>query len=367
MDTLGSSVTFFERLHETPMQQSILTLKSRNVMNKAHIVSMIGIRFNFHFSHRYFKLVLRLVLVNVLRGLFHHPLRLQKGLQLFVRTGTSDFVMTHALIAASMVPVLNVEVNTEPKMLNHALPLSTLDTEKECMEGMEKAMEKAVAGPRSFSNSSLKWSAEDILEGPHFCRGYLWSSTPVDSLSPVVLLTETAPPLPSPPLHLLNDLKIQMTLESLQGSIKVDTPFNIDQLESVLFDHPNQPFIKSVIRGLHEGFWPFDEGDWKIEQGEIIKNTTDDALDLQAMRVYRDHEIAIGRWSLGLPFSSLLPGMKMLPMFIAWQKNKPRVITDHSASGLNDGIPRAKGQVKYDDMHPFGQTLYEWLQCNPDR
>jgi hypothetical protein len=59
--------------------------------------------------------------------------------------------------------------------------------------------------------------------------------------------------------------------------------------------------------------------------------------------------------------------MKMSPMFVAWQKNKPRVITDHSASGLNDGIPRAEGQVKYDDMHPFGQTLYEWLQRNPNR
>ena len=54
-------------------------------------------------------------------------------------------------------------------------------------------------------------------------------------------------------------------------------------------------------------------------------------------------------------------------MFIAWQKNKPRVITDHSASGLNDGIPRAEGQVKYDDMHPFGQMLYEWLQHNPNQ
>ena len=59
-------------------------------------------------------------------------------------------------------------------------------------------------------------------------------------------------------------------------------------------------------------------------------------------------------------------GMKMLPMFVAWQKNKPRVITDHAALGLNDGIPRAEGQVKYDDMHPFGQMLYEWLQRNPD-
>ena len=168
-------------------------------------------------------------------------------------------------------------------MLNHVSPLSTLDAEKEVMEGMEKAVEKAAAGPRSFSSPSLKQAAEDVLEGPRFRRGYLWSLTPVNSLSPAAMSTETAPPLPSPPHHLLNDPIIQKTLDSLQGFIKVDTPFNIDCLETLLFDHPNQPFVKSVIRGLREGFWPFDEGEWKIEQGEIIKNTTDDALDLQAM------------------------------------------------------------------------------------
>jgi hypothetical protein len=43
-------------------------------------------------------------------------------------------------------------------------------------------------------------------------------------------------------------------------------------------------------------------------------------------------------------------------MFVVWQE-KPRVVTDHSASGLNDGIPRSEAKVQYDDMHPFGRTL----------
>jgi hypothetical protein len=362
------SATSFVQLLETRMRQLISMPRSENVMSKAHIVSMIATRFSYPFSRKCFKLVLGLVLVNGAWALFPHPQVLhQKGPLLFVRTGTLGSVTTRVLIGASMAPVLNVEINTEPKTSNHALPLSTLNVEKDLVEDLGKEVEKAAAGPRTFSFPALKQSAEDVLEGPRFRRGYLWSSTPVNSLSPAALSTESAPPLPSPPSHLLNDPIIQKTLDSLQGYIKVDTPFNIDRLETLLYDHPNQPFVKSVIRGLREGFWPFDEGDWKIEQGEIIKNATDEALDLQAMRVYRDREIEIGRWSSGLPFSSLLPGMKMSPMFVAWQKNKPRVITDHSASGLNDGIPKAEGQVKYDDMHPFGQTLYEWLQHNPDR
>jgi len=277
------------------------------------------------------------------------------------------FVKTRALIAASMVPALNVEVNTEQKMLNCASPRSVHAEVKEVAEDMQKTVEEAAAGPRTFTNPLLKQTAADPLEGPRYRRGYLWSSTQENALSPAALSTETAPPLPSPPAHLLNDPIIRKTLDSLRGYIKVDTPFNINRLETLLFNHPNQPFVSSVIRGLQNGFWPFDEGDWKIEQGEIIKNTTDDELDLQAIRVYRDREVTAGQWSSGLPSSTLLPGMKMSPMFVAWQKNKPHVITDHSASGLNDGIPRNEGRVKYDDMHPFGQTLYEWLHHNPNR
>ena len=186
-----------------------------------------------------------------------------------------------------------------------------------------------------------------------------------NSISPAVLSTETAPPLPSPPSHLLNHPIIQKTLNSLHIFIKVDTPFNMDRLKTLLYDHPNQPFVKSVIHGLQEGFWPFNKGDWKIEESKFIKNFSDIETDPEAIRTFCDWEIAAEKWSLPLPSSDLLPGMKISPMFVAWQKDKPRVITDHSASGLNDGIPKAEAWVKYDNMHPFGQTLYELLQRNP--
>ncbi|KIK69841.1 hypothetical protein GYMLUDRAFT_109759, partial [Collybiopsis luxurians FD-317 M1] len=64
-------------------------------------------------------------------------------------------------------------------------------------------------------------------------------------------------PLPSPPDTLLNDPHIQSTLQSMSQYIKVETPFNVDRLELLLSSHPNQPFVHSVMRSLHEGFWPF--------------------------------------------------------------------------------------------------------------
>jgi hypothetical protein len=55
----------------------------------------------------------------------------------------------------------------------------------------------------------------------------------------------------------------------------------------------------------------------------------------------------------------LLPGMKVSPMFVVWQHGKPHVVMDHSASGLNDGIPKDEAHVKYDDMRSFGWTLHD--------
>ena len=49
-------------------------------------------------------------------------------------------------------------------------------------------------------------------------------------------------------------------------------------------------------------------------------------------------------------------------MFVLWQKPKPRVIIDHTASGLNEGILRSEARVRYNDMHPFRQILHHALQ-----
>jgi hypothetical protein len=93
----------------------------------------------------------------------------------------------------------------------------------------------------------------------------------------------------------------------------VETPFDVDKFELLLADHPNQPFVKSVMTGLHEGFWPFDEGDWKIELDEVTPDYNSNPEDAEAIRAFRDREIGAGRWSESLDDTELLPGMKSLP------------------------------------------------------
>lgn len=148
--------------------------------------------------------------------------------------------------------------------------------------------------------------------------------------------------------------------------IRVDTPFNVDRFEALLYDHPNQPFVKSVMDSLRYGFWPFDEGNWNDDRDEVVKNYSSEEVDFKAIRDFRDDEIRMGRWSEPLPSKTLLPGMKVSPIFVVWQKGKARVVTDHSASGLNDYIPRSEAKVHYDDMRTFGQVIFNAKQAHPN-
>ncbi|KAF8233516.1 hypothetical protein L208DRAFT_1130306, partial [Tricholoma matsutake] len=116
---------------------------------------------------------------------------------------------------------------------------------------------------------------------------------------------------PSPPQHLLDDSTIQTTINSLGNAIEVDTPFDVNKFELLLTDHPNQPFVKSVMKGLCEGFWLCDDGEWKIELSDLSGVACTDQI-----HVFRDKEIKANRWSGALPYSALLPGMKVLPMFV---------------------------------------------------
>lgn len=161
---------------------------------------------------------------------------------------------------------------------------------------------------------------------PRFKCCLAWRDV-ASNISPSALYTETAPPLPQPPDHLVNDPTIQAAFATNKEHICVETPFDVDKLESLLHDHPNPAFVNSVLKGLCEGFWPLDGGEWKVELEEVVDNYPMDEQDAEALHAFRNREQAAGRWSSEL--SGLLPGMKILLMFMVWQHKKPRIVTDH--------------------------------------
>lgn len=266
-----------------------------------------------------------------------------------------------APMGESMTLALSVEQTIESKMLPPASTHFSLEEQLEMQHATDLASQ-ARERPLQFHTPSLASQHNLQQHLPTFRRGLGWRSSNT-FVSPAALSTETAQPLSTPPTHLIDNPTVQEALHTYADSIKVQTPFHIDRLQRLLSLHPNRPFVDSVIHSLRNGFWPMDESDWPTTVDENVGNYPMEEQDLDALRAHRDKEVAAGHWT---PIPALLPGMKTSPMFVVWQKNKGRIITDHTASGLNDGIPRERARVRYDDMRDFGQALYNLKRDHPN-
>lgn len=79
----------------------------------------------------------------------------------------------------------------------------------------------------------------------------------MDGVSCLASISETLPPLPQVPSEELRNDVVTKTIHENGHLFRIVTPINIDHLSSLLTNHPNQPFVRSVLTGLHEGFWPW--------------------------------------------------------------------------------------------------------------
>jgi hypothetical protein len=104
---------------------------------------------------------------------------------------------------------------------------------------------------------TVKRERERILRSlqPKYLRCNTWTSGRF-SLS-TADWTLKAPPLPSIPINERNNPITSDTIHLNPTLFCIITPINIDRFESLLSTHPNQPFVKSVCKGLREGFWPW--------------------------------------------------------------------------------------------------------------
>ena len=72
----------------------------------------------------------------------------------------------------------------------------------------------------------------------------------------------------------------------MKDFIEVKTPFNVNKFESLLVDHPNQPFVKSVMTRLREGFWPFHKGEWEELHDDCKENSLSEEKDYEALQIF---------------------------------------------------------------------------------
>lgn len=186
--------------------------------------------------------------------------------------------------------------------------------------------------------------------------------------------TLTAAPLPSPPSNELQNKVARRTISQNPDLFKVVSPIKADVFEEYVKDHPNQPFVQSVVRGLKKGFWPWaDTSDPSFpttydgsRQGSRI--TSEDKAKF--IRQQCEDEMELERWSK--PFGGkLLPGMHSAPINVV-PKSTPgkfRLIVDQSRGphALNSTIAKSQVKVQLDNIHDLGNQLLAARKKYPNR
>ena len=205
---------------------------------------------------------------------------------------------------------------------------------------------------------------------PKYLRYNLWSSSP--QLTPTIAdWSETAIPLPCPPLSELSNPIISQTISENLSLFKIITPINVNRFEDLLSDHPNQPFVRSICSGLREGFWPWadtlKEGYPVIHDGSRTPTETKKAKFICDQR---DIEIGKGRFSTSFG-TDLLPGMYSMPVHAVPKPGSTdlRMVTDHSA-----GIYSLNSMINHelvtgyplDNMTHIGKMLLSFRRNTPN-
>ena len=120
-----------------------------------------------------------------------------------------------------------------------------------------KGVEKEDMGKHPAQRKSIS-VVTDGMRLRYLCYN-IWD--PASDFSPNTAdWTLTAKPLEEPPQSVMDDEVLTKTLREHPHLFKIVTPIRVDIFESYLSSHPNQPFVKSVCKGLRERFWPWADG-----------------------------------------------------------------------------------------------------------
>jgi len=221
-------------------------------------------------------------------------------------------------------------------------------------------------------NSAPNKSYQDALGArPRYLRYNLWN---VDSpLSPTIAdWSETAPPLPRPPLSEFSNIAALETIERNPSLFRIITPINVDLFRHLLSEHPNLPFVESVCTGLREGFWPWAD---TLKEGyplthDASRPSPSDPKKAAFIRAQRDIEISKQRFSESFG-PDLLPGMYCMPAHAVPKPNSEdlRMVTDHSAGpySLNSMVNHdLVTGYPLDNMTHMGEMLLENRRSTAD-
>ncbi|KAI0656131.1 hypothetical protein C8Q70DRAFT_883372, partial [Cubamyces menziesii] len=170
-------------------------------------------------------------------------------------------------------------------------------------------------------------------------------------------------PVPTVPQPVLDDSVVNGTLKNHPELFAIVTPIKVDRFEELLRDHPNQPFVQSVVRALREGFWPYADAkpDTYPDTWDERRPEHTDGRSAAFLRAQRDEEVALGRYSPAFG-PELLPGMYSMPVHVVPKPHSEKLclVNDQSAGSfsLNSMIrPESIKGAVLDGIPALGDSL----------
>ncbi|GAA5930465.1 hypothetical protein JCM10213_001099 [Rhodosporidiobolus nylandii] len=189
-----------------------------------------------------------------------------------------------------------------------------------------------------------------IGPAPRLQRSYLWPlPAAAPPTTPSLDASLTAPPLPRPPQSVLNDPRLRDIIRRRPYLVSTFSPLDHRALERALRGHPNRRWVASLVESVRDGFWPAHDGSEPTvpdpAKGDHLFPRRREDQDVQVKAAEKSR--ADGHFSIA--FDELEDGMTVNAQFCVHKEgSEPRLVDDHSGSGLNDGI----GSVgaKYDRL-----------------
>ncbi|EGG12743.1 uncharacterized protein MELLADRAFT_86999 [Melampsora larici-populina 98AG31] len=151
-----------------------------------------------------------------------------------------------------------------------------------------------------------------------------------------------ADPLPSAP-PLSSDPQAAYAINRRPDLFQINCSINVENLKILLKNHPNKPFVDSIILGLTDGFWPISE--MSSDSTVYNKNHASGPEAEEVLIKTRDKELKLNRFSP--PFQTLLPGMKVSPLCLATNPSSGKV---RMCTNMSFGNPSPNDLIRKDDI-----------------
>lgn len=219
----------------------------------------------------------------------------------------------------------------------------------------EKDDSEATLPPHLPSSASRPpgHSLAGIGASPRLRRRFHWPPPHLDPpRTPLLTSTLLAPPLPSPPLRVLLHPESMATLSAHPHDFQYGPKLlKEDAFRLALAEHPNRPWVNSLLRSIKDGFWPSHSGQAPPPPtpSERARWTPSKAEDREVVLAQVLSDIESGWTSEGT--DEPIPGVVISGLFVVRREgDKPRVVNDQSASGLNAGTRREDTPAVYDTL-----------------